>query len=646
MIFAAIPEKARAYENPSYYRDLKVQLKSMSSSTMTLTLNGDYIMNGNPVKSGTILNVSSGTNAVIVNGVSYTEAVLIPQSHQNTIRLYNNSKALSYLGSISLKSEGGKIMPYNIIDVENYLKGVVPFEMSEYYPMEALKAQAVAARNFALKKAGAKAAYGYDFDDTTLFQVYGGYNSNYKNTIKAVEDTTGKVLLYGTTLVEALYSSSHGGYTEDSENVWGNYTPYLRAKPDPFENELWPNGDVYLSTQQIEDALKIKEYIGFNDDFIKIDIPAITYFQSGRVSAIPIVYKNEAGTELTRQITNDSARTFLGLPSSMYTVTYDEAADMYKFSGKGYGHGLGMSQIGAKNRALAGQTFEEILKFYYDGTSIVTMAPREIDPGTGETGSTPGDNTPTQPGSGSETPQSATPVVKLNNQPNTKYKVGETISLSAVSSNYSGKVEYRVIIYNGTTKTSAQFYNTPATGYYNRTGAQAGTSNYLINIPLKNMTPGIYSITILSRRAGSSVPYDSYVDSRSFTIEAATTPSTGGTVNSKVPVLTLVTPPNSEYKPGETINLTVTSPNYGGKVEYRVILYNGTTKATSELWKTPSTGYYYKNWQPSGNYNFSIHWPVTGMQPGPYSITVLVRRVGANVPYDSFVKTNTVWIRN
>lgn len=111
------------------------------------------------------------------------------------------------------------------------------------------------------------------------------------------------------------------------------------------------------------------------------------------------------------------------------------------------------------------------------------------------------------------------------------------------------------------------------------------------------------------------------------------------------PKLQMVNQPAAEYHPGDRVFFTVTSPNYGGKVEYRVILYNGTTKTTTELWKTPSSGYYYKNWQPSGNYNFTINWPVVGMEPGAYSLTVLVRRVGSKGAYDSFVKTNAFWIK-
>lgn len=114
---------------------------------------------------------------------------------------------------------------------------------------------------------------------------------------------------------------------------------------------------------------------------------------------------------------------------------------------------------------------------------------------------------------------------------------------------------------------------------------------------------------------------------------------------SAIPNLKMISQPAAEYHPGERVSFTVSSPNYGGAVQYRVILYNGTTKKTSELWPGfPS--YYYTKWQPSGNYDFKINWPVQGMEPGAYSLTVLVRRVGAKAPYDSFVKTNTFWIKN
>lgn len=113
-----------------------------------------------------------------------------------------------------------------------------------------------------------------------------------------------------------------------------------------------------------------------------------------------------------------------------------------------------------------------------------------------------------------------------------------------------------------------------------------------------------------------------------------------------LPKLQISAQPQIEYENGDTITFTVESPNYSDKVEYRVILYNGTTKKTTNLWDTPATGYYYKNWQPKGNSSFEIHWPARQMEPGAYSMTVLVRRAGAKTSYDSHIDTRSFWIKN
>lgn len=617
---------ARAYQNLSYQKPLRVQLKSMSSPAMTVILSGSYKLNNLPLQSGTILKLNVGETGIWVDGISYSELQLVPDNLANTSTINNGIRELSYLGNLDFKIEGPNIMVYNTIDMENYLKGVVPYEMSNSYPLEALKAQAVAARNFALKKIGTRASYGYDFDDTILFQVYGGYNPSYANAIKAVDVTRGVVLLYNNELVEALYSASHGGYSEASENVWGNYSPYLRAKADSYENDSWPYGDILLTAQEIEAKLKTKGYIDINDMFIRLDLDNISRFESGRINSIPVIYRNTEGVEFVRYISKDSARTFLSFPSSMYTISYDMENNLYRFSGKGYGHGLGMSQVGAKNRANSGQTFQDILAFYYSSTQLANVA-----------------TAPTQEGL---EPSSASPKIELISGPKSQYNLGEVITINVNTPTYSQNVEYRVIIYNGSTKTSTQLYNSPSTSYYNRSLQQIGLTDYKVNIPSSNITPGTYSLTILTRKAGTSVAYDSHVTTNSFRVLAPITSTSRSGTTLQIPKLVLNLPPKTEYKTGEIISLNVSSPNYGGKVEYRVILYNGMTKKTSELWKTPLTGYYYKSWQPSGNYNFNIHWPVAGMEPGPYSITVLVRRAGSKTAYDSYIKTNTIWIKN
>lgn len=108
--------------------------------------------------------------------------------------------------------------------------------------------------------------------------------------------------------------------------------------------------------------------------------------------------------------------------------------------------------------------------------------------------------------------------------------------------------------------------------------------------------------------------------------------------------LNMVVQPELQYYNGDTIAVTVASPNYRGRVEYRVMLYNGTTGKISELWNIPESGNYYTNWRPEGNYKFEIQWPVIKMEPGAYSLTILVRRAGTRINYDSYVNTRSFWV--
>jgi SpoIID/LytB domain protein len=363
--------KVHAYSNPALAQDLKVGLVTMTNSALTATFSGNYTLNSTQIPAGTTLNIKLINGMININNNNYTVAQFIPLSQNSFITLTSGTSTYKYRGAFLLKVMSDKILPINIIDMDNYLKGVVGYEMSDFFPIEALKAQAVAARNFALSKIGAESAKGYDFDDTTSYQVYKGYDDRLKNTIRAVEETRGMVLLYNNSLVEALYSASHGGYTEDSVNVWGNPVTYLKSKVDIFDSELWPKGNINFTGNQIDSILKSKGLILSTDTFLSLDLSSITKYPSGRVSNININYRDISGVAKVKSITKDRARTFLSLPSSMYTVSYDSTTGLYTFSGKGNGHGLGMSQIGAKNRAASGQSFDEILKFYYEGSYLV-----------------------------------------------------------------------------------------------------------------------------------------------------------------------------------------------------------------------------------------------------------------------------------
>lgn len=354
-------------------KTIRVGLRNMTANSITIILNGNYTANNLVLNDGTSFNLTLKSGKIIYGGASYNELIFTPNDDTNLMKLEIGAKKYSYRGTIDFKASSSGIVPINIIDIETYLKGVVGYEMSNSYPIEALKAQAVAARNYALTAIGKHNANGYDLCDTTDCQVYRGYNSAYTNVIRAVDETKDKVLVYGDELVDAYYSASTGGYTEASGSVWSKQLPYLISKKDDMENENWPYGNQIFTTIGVESTLRSKNYLKVTDKFEKIDIDSIIRDESGRVISIDILYTNSLGVEVRRSITKEGARTFLSLPSSLYNVVYDIITDSYTFSGKGYGHGVGMSQIGAKNRANAGQTYENILAFYYDGTSIKDM---------------------------------------------------------------------------------------------------------------------------------------------------------------------------------------------------------------------------------------------------------------------------------
>lgn len=364
--FGAKKDLKEAYSN-----NIKIGLKNMMTTSLKVTFNGVYRSGSDVVTSGTSIQLSQTNGKILFKNTEYSEITFVPDSKATTITLEYGAKKYNFLGSMTFKAlTDGYIMSINILDIESYLKGVVGFEMSNSYPVEALKAQAVAARNYALANIGKHSSEGYDLSDGTSDQVYRGYNSSYGNVIKAVDETKGMVLVYNDSLVSGFYSASNGGYTESSKNAWVSDIPYLQARQDTFDVTKWPSGDKKFTTAEIDSKLKSKGILTEQDRFIRLNIDTIQRNESTRVASIEVVYADINGAENIKTITKERAWSFLSLQSSLYTVTYDAAADTYTFSGMGNGHGVGLSQIGAKNRANAGQKYDEILTFYYSGTQL------------------------------------------------------------------------------------------------------------------------------------------------------------------------------------------------------------------------------------------------------------------------------------
>ena len=329
-----------------------------------------------------------------------------------------------YRGRMEIGRYGGanSLKAVNIVTMEKYLYGVVPCEMVYAWHEEALKAQAICARSYAYMAGyggDSNAVNPYKICDTTSSQVYKGYGAERQQTNKAVDETSGELVYYNGRPVRAYYSSTSGGSTENVEDVWGTPYGYLRQVSDIYE--LDPELKPWIIKVTESEMLKVLAENGISMNNIE-DIRPSILTASGRV------YSVEITGDKKEIITGSKLRKILSLYSTKYKVVkysdnpdyvavltgngsyavdiadsyiasgsfnvkkasgsleqfvvmtadnlinYPAKApssnDEYYIAGMGYGHGIGMSQSGAKGMAEAGFTYKEILKHYFTGAEI------------------------------------------------------------------------------------------------------------------------------------------------------------------------------------------------------------------------------------------------------------------------------------
>ena len=167
-----------------------------------------------------------------------------------------------YRGIFILKNIGGSLVLINKLDVESYLRGVVPTEMPSSWEFEAHKAQAVAARSYAYANLGKRWKYGYDLKDTPEDQAYNGASAEKENTNQAVKDTEGIVIIHDSKIIPAFYSASAGGHTVSAGQVWNHDLPYVRAVPS-FDDNVKKNGHGVGMSQHGANNLAKQGYYGY-----------------------------------------------------------------------------------------------------------------------------------------------------------------------------------------------------------------------------------------------------------------------------------------------------------------------------------------------------------------------------------------------
>ena len=328
----------------------------------------------------------------------------------------------AFRGTFDLtRDDEGDMIVVNQVDTAAYLASVVGSEEPSTWMPEALAAQAIAARTYLVTHMRRHASY--DLEGDTRDQEYDGLGGETTSTVRAIQRTAGLVATYRGAPIEALYSANAGGFTEDSENVYASALPYLRAVPSPDDEAAtvssWGRTSWEWTTEYT--APQLQSYLAARGidvgDLRRIDITQVS--GTGRVLGARIV-----GSSGARDIGKDRSRYYFGLRSSLFTVsTHPEELEIvsasasdadrllelellgakveqtyllnlrdpdrfgkprvggwkyrvparFVFSGRGYGHGVGMSQWGAQGMALAGKSAEEILTHYYQGIAITNI---------------------------------------------------------------------------------------------------------------------------------------------------------------------------------------------------------------------------------------------------------------------------------
>ena len=406
----------------------------------------------------------NGTDNYVING--NMENIVVYDNYNNMVFMYQNEQELyfssfnddescnmakidgrPYRGFLGFKIiDGSKLLSINYVDLESYLYGVVPNEISASWGMESLKAQAVAARTYAVYNINPYSSYGYDLEDNQNSQVYYGYAYEKSSTNKAVDETKGEMLYYNDELIQAFYHSTSGGKTENSENVWSATLPYAVGVDDEYSDNSgspyneWQKSyakdeiikrlnndgndvnDLYgIEIKEVSENNRVmecifltdngeisykKEYarllLGLMSSWFTIENGSVFYFTNEETAIdekdseneIPsrggildtitddnsaedgeIINNLESGNILGKYTISSSgtkkvSREKLAFISSQGVKIVDTNSSQYNFDGRGWGHGIGMSQYGAKEMAEEGFDYDEILKHYYTGVTI------------------------------------------------------------------------------------------------------------------------------------------------------------------------------------------------------------------------------------------------------------------------------------
>ncbi len=365
---------------------------------------------GNTAKSS--VTIDNGQGSFTINAADVSDLV---QHDCEDIISVDGTK---YRGSIILKKDdSGLLTVINKVDLEDYIASVIAVEMSPSFNIEALKAQAVCARTYALKNINKHSSRGFDVCAGVDCQAYKGVFVESETTNTASRETAGIIMKYDGEIIEAVYSATSGGWTEDVKYVWGSNIPYLKAVEDSYESKdvFGSSWEKELTVEKATEIMDSKDYdIGtvtnievtqstehgtatklvvtgtkgektFTREGCRLAFGSVTLSQAFDVTPCYEQTKSQPvytydGKKIsgnayvisssgTNAVKLDNF-TLMGNTERNYTSTIKGALTGFVFKGRGYGHLVGLSQNGANGMAEAGFTYEEILKHYYKGIEL------------------------------------------------------------------------------------------------------------------------------------------------------------------------------------------------------------------------------------------------------------------------------------
>lgn len=426
----------------SKYVKVRLQNPIKSKISVNLSSSNGFLVGKMGTSFEKILDISH--NSIVVKNGTNSTSIVIQTPQGETLYTFNSSdniyigtpsgivkvESSNYRGYITFNRTASELVVVNYLTLDQYLYGVVPREMSPSWHKEALKAQAISARTFALLNLGKHSAEGYNLCDQTHCQAYAGYDREHVNSNSAVNETVNQVIKYNGKLASVYFFASSGGHTASNEDIWnGTPIPYLRGIKDdfslgsPYDNWTYTISKNDFKQKLIANGLDV-------GDIISISITKTSAQSGGRVIELSV-----SGTKGTKVLLREKIRAVLGynnIKSTLYTAKMDgqiqngvdtyatigssnqsskinlkgatvrnslassnlssslsnvwvasgsgtqnvqiastgTTGDNITFEGKGWGHGIGMSQYGAKKMGEMGYNYKQILEHYYNGAKV------------------------------------------------------------------------------------------------------------------------------------------------------------------------------------------------------------------------------------------------------------------------------------